>query len=52
MVFCYYKEILIFMIEYKKSSAVLIFNNDKKVALQLRAAKDDSFPSHWDFAAV
>jgi len=39
------------MTEYKKSSGVLVFNNKGELALQLRAAKDDSFPSHWDFSA-
>lgn len=39
------------MIEYKKSSAVSIFNDEGELLLQLRAANDDSFPSHWDFAA-
>lgn len=39
------------MKEYKKSSAVLVFNDDGELALQLRAANDDSFPSHWDFSA-
>lgn len=39
------------MIEYKKSSAVLVVNNDGEVALQLRASNDDSFPLHWDFSA-
>ncbi len=38
-------------IEHKKSSGVLIYNDQKKLALQLRAAHDDSFPSHWDFSA-
>lgn len=40
------------MIEYKKSSAVLVFNDKGELALQLRAASDDSFPSHWDFSAA
>ena len=39
------------MVEHKKSSGVLIFNDEGKLALQLRAKHDDSFPSHWDFAA-
>lgn len=39
------------MIEHKKSAAVLIFNNKSQLALQLRAAHDKSFPSHWDFSA-
>lgn len=43
--------ILFLMVEYKKSSAVLVFNDDGELALQLRAANDDSYPSHWDFSA-
>ena len=39
------------MTEYKKSSGVLVFNDKKELLLQLRAANDDSFPSHWDFSA-
>ncbi len=39
------------MIEYKKASGVLVFNDAGELALQLRAAQDDSFPSHWDFSA-
>ncbi len=39
------------MTEYKKSSAVMVFNDKGELALQLRSAKDDSFPSHWDFSA-
>src|SRR5690606_26761626 len=39
------------MIEQKKSSCVLIFNDKGELALQLRASHDDSFPLHWDFAA-
>ena len=39
------------MIEYKKSTAVLVFNDRGEVLLQLRAANDDTFPSHWDFSA-
>lgn len=38
-------------IEHKKCSCVLIYNDSGKIALQLRAAHDGSFPSHWDFAA-
>lgn len=38
-------------IEYKKSSAVLVFNDGGELVLQLRAANDDSFPNHWDFSA-
>ena len=39
------------MVEHKKSSAVLVFNDKDELALQLRAANDDSFPVHWDFSA-
>lgn len=39
------------VIEYKKSAAVMIFNDRGQLALQLRAAHDKSFPSHWDFSA-
>lgn len=37
--------------EYKKSTGVMVFNTAGELAMQLRAADDDSFPSHWDFAA-
>ena len=39
------------MIEYKKSSAVMVFNDKGELALQLRPIGDDKFPGHWDFAA-
>ncbi len=39
------------MVEYKKSSAALVFNDNGELALQLRAVGDSSFPSHWDFSA-
>ncbi len=36
----------------RKKGAVVIISNDKgSIALQLRAAHDNSFPSHWDFSA-
>ncbi len=36
----------------QRSSAItLIFNEQGELALQLRAAHDDSYPSHWDFSA-
>lgn len=36
----------------QRSSAItLIFNASGELALQLRAAHDDSYPSHWDFSA-
>ena len=41
----------IHMTEFKKAADVLIFNGKDKMALQLRAAHDDSYPSHWDFSA-
>ncbi len=39
------------MTEYKKSSEVLVFNDKGELLLQMRAANDDSFPSHWSFSA-
>ena len=39
------------MIEYVKAAQILVFNDKKELALQLRAANDISFPSHWDFGA-
>ena len=39
------------MTKYKNSVAVLVFNDKGELALQLRAAHDNSFPSHWDFSA-
>ena len=38
-------------LEKKKGAAILVFNDRGELALQLRAADDDSFPSHWDFSA-
>lgn len=38
------------MIQYKNVVVVSIVNDMGQIALQLRAAHDDSFPSHWDFA--
>ncbi len=38
--------------EHKSSSVVLVFNDDGELALQLRAAADTSYPSHWDFSAA
>lgn len=32
------------------SSIVLVFNDRGELALQLRAAKDNQFPLHWDFS--
>lgn len=37
--------------QYKKSSGVLLFNDNGELLLQLRAAQDSSYPSHWDFSA-
>jgi isopentenyldiphosphate isomerase len=39
------------MEEYKKSSSIMVFNDEGKLLLQLRAPDDDSFPLHWDFSA-
>jgi len=36
----------------KNSSVVLVFNDAGELALQLRGAKDSSYPSHWDFSAA
>ena len=36
----------------KNSVAILVFNDKEELALQLRAAHDDSYPSHWDFSAA
>lgn len=38
--------------KYKKSAVILVFNQEGELALQLRAAHDDSYPSHWDFSAA
>lgn len=38
------------MIQHKTVSVIFIVNDQNKLALQLRAAHDDSFPSHWDFS--
>lgn len=38
-------------IEYKKSAVIHVFNDKGELALQLRAAHDDSYPSYWDFSA-
>jgi isopentenyldiphosphate isomerase len=35
----------------RSSAIVLVFNERGDLALQLRAAHDDSYPSHWDFSA-
>ena len=34
-----------------KSVLILIFNSEGRIALQLRAANDRSYPLHWDFSA-
>ncbi len=39
------------MFEYKKCSAILVFNDKGELALQRRAVDDDKFPYHWDFSA-
>lgn len=33
-------------------SAVMVFNNEGKLALQKRAADDKRYPSRWDFTAA
>jgi len=38
--------------EHKTSAVILVINSEHKLALQLRAAHDDSYPSHWDFSAA
>ena len=38
------------MTEFKNASLIYIFNDKNELALQLRAAHDDSFPLHWDFS--
>lgn len=40
------------MLKEEKSSVILVFNNEGRLALQLRSATDDSYPSHWDFSAA
>lgn len=37
---------------HKESSVVLVFNDKAEFALQLRAAKDESYPTHWDFSSA
>ncbi len=36
----------------KVSSVALVFNDKNELALQLRAASDNSYPLHWDFSAA
>ena len=36
----------------KVSANILVFNSKQELALQLRAAHDSSYPSHWDFSAA
>ena len=36
----------------KRSANILVFNKNHELALQLRAAHDGSYPSHWDFSAA
>jgi isopentenyldiphosphate isomerase len=40
-----------FLMKNKKSSVILVFNSKGELAVQLRAAKDSSYPLHWDFSA-
>lgn len=35
-----------------RSSVILVFNDKDQLALQLRAATDYKYPSHWDFSAA
>lgn len=35
----------------RNSAITLIYNEQGDLALQLRAAHDDTYPSHWDFSA-
>lgn len=35
----------------KHGSLVLVFNKAGQLALQLRSATDESYPSYWDFSA-
>ncbi len=37
---------------HKESAVVLIWNDKRELALQLRASTDDSYPSHWDFSVA
>ena len=39
------------MEKLRTSSVVLVFNSKNELAMQLRAAQDNSFPLHWDFSA-
>lgn len=36
----------------EKGSIVLVFNDSGELALQLRAARDEDYPLHWDFSAA
>jgi isopentenyl-diphosphate delta-isomerase len=36
----------------KESAIILVMNGQGQHALQLRAAGDSSYPSHWDFSAA
>lgn len=38
-------------IERIKSVNILVFNDRNKLALQMRAKDNESFPGHWDFSA-
>lgn len=39
------------MIEHHTCVDILIFNDQRELALQMRAGNDKSFPRHWDFSA-
>lgn len=36
----------------EQSSVILVFDDNGKLALQLRAKSDKSYPLHWDFSAA
>ena len=38
-------------IEHHTCVDILVFNDRRELALQMRAANDKSFPGHWDFSA-
>lgn len=35
-----------------KSAVILVFNDEGKLALQLRSGTDSKYPHHWDFSAA
>lgn len=36
----------------KKSVVILVCNDKKEIALQMRSMQDESYPGHWDFSAA